>query len=301
MGNFESTVFAYADDVRADPTLAGGKFHGFVRIGNEYGRREASRNQLGSTIKRPFTIVGGDMQFGPSTRVGLALGLADGKDTFTAGAGSTKVKTTALQGFLSFGLGEAGIMLDATGGYGTTSGDTTRDLTSLTRKATGSTDGKVWSGALRASKTLSGAGGITFVPYAFVDVQKATVDGYSETGAVAADLVVSNQSRWSAAFEAGTSLFVPVTTGTNAMSLRFQAGWHHLIEDGAGSTATWLEGSPLGFTTQFDAMKSDSLRLEATLAATLGNGMLVTLSYRDLLAGSGQKLHAVEAGLALKF
>ena len=301
MGNFESSVFAYADDVRADPVQAGGKFHGFVRVGNEFGKREASRNQLGSTVKRPFTLLGGDLQFGPSTRAGLALGLADGKDTFKAGAGSTKVKTTALQGFLSFDLGEAGIMLDATGGYGSTSGDTTRNLASLSRMATGSADGKVWSGALRASKSLSGTHGTTFVPYAFVDVQKATVDGYTETGANAADLVVANHTRWSSAFEAGTSLLVPVKTGSGAMSLRFQAGWHHLIEDGSGSTATWLAGSPIGFTTQFDAMKKDSLRLEATFAATLSNGMLATVGYRELLAGSGQKLHAVEAGLALKF
>jgi len=301
MGNFESTVFAYTDDVRADPTLAAGKFHGFIRVGSEFGRRDATANQLGSTVRRPFTLLGADLQVGPSTRAGLALGLADGKDSFKAGAGSTKVKTTALQGFFSFGLGEAGIMIDATGGYGSTSGDTTRNLTSLARTATGSADGKVWSGALRASKSLSATGGTTFVPYAFVDVQKATVDGYTESGANAADLVVPNHTRWSSAFEAGSSLLVPVTTGSNAMSLRFQAGWHHQIVDGSGSTATWLAGSPTGFTTQFDAMKKDSFRIEATWAATLSNGMLATLGYRGLLGGGGQQLHAVEAGLALKF
>jgi hypothetical protein len=299
MMNFETTVFAYTDDVRAQPALAGNRLNGFIRAGNEFGDRSASPNQLGSSISRWFTLLGADMQLGPSTRAGLALGFADGKDDFDNGYGDTKVKTTALQGYLSFGFGDSGLFLDATGGYGATSGDTTRNLTSLMRTATASPDGNVWSGALRLSKAFGGAGKVAFVPYAFVDVQKASVDDYSETGATAADLVVEGHELWSSAFEAGTSVVIPLQAGGGGMSFRLQAGWHYLMEDGAGSTSTWLEGSPLGFTTEFDGQQKSTARVAATFEAAVGNGMLITLGYRGLLGGDAQ--HAVEAGLAFRF
>jgi uncharacterized protein with beta-barrel porin domain len=299
MVSFETTVFAHTDDIRANPVEGGDRFNGFIRVGNEFGDRSMSENQLGSSISRPFALLGLDMQFGPSTRAGLALGLADGEDEFDDGAGSTTVKTTALQGYLSFGFGDTGLIFDATGGYGSTSGDTTRNLTSLMRTATGSADGEVWSGALRLSKALGGAGRVTFVPYAFIDVQKASVDGYTETGAAAANLVVSDHEQWSSAFEAGTSLLIPLQAGGGGMSFRLQAGWHYLVEEGAGSTSTWLVGSPIGFTTEFDGQPKSTARVAATFEYALNNGMLITAGYRGLLGSDA--LHAVEAGLAFRF
>jgi len=298
MANFETAVFAHSDDTRANPAEAGKRFNGFVRFGNEFGDRSASENQLGSSISRPYALLGVDMLFGPSTRAGLALGLADGKDNFDGGYGETKVKTTAFQGYLSFGFGDSGLVLDATGGYGATSGDTTRNLTSLMRTATGSADGNVWSGALRLSKSLGATGKVTFVPYAYIDVQKASVDGYTETGAGAADLVVAQHELWSSAFEAGTSMIIPLQAGSG-MSFHLQAGWHYLVEDGAGSTSTWLSGSPIGFTTQFDGQAKSTARVAATFEAALSNGMLITVGYRGLLGSDA--LHAIEAGVVFRF
>lgn len=294
MVNFEAVIFAYADQMRAHPAATGERFNAFLRVGNEFGDRSATWNRLGSSVSRPFALLGGDMQFGPSTRAGIALGLASGEDEFDDGAGSTEVETTALQGYLSFGLGDSGIVLDATAGYGTNSGDTTRNLTGLMRTAHGSTDGDVWSGALRISKTLPGR--VSCVPYAFIDVQKASVDGYSETGAGAADLVVADHEHWSSAFEAGLSIAAPFS---DAISFNVQVGWHYLIEDGAGSTSTWLAGSPIGFTTAFDSQEESTLRLAATLEAALTNGMILSVGYRGLLASDAA--HVVEAGVAFRF
>jgi hypothetical protein len=299
LANFENVLFAYADDIRAHADLVGNKFNGFVRLGDEFGDRSESPNQLGSSVSRPYALFGADLQVGPSTRLGVALGLAKGEDEFEHDAGSTEVKTTSFHGYFSFGLGETGIAVDGNAGYASTSGDTRRNLATLMRTATGSADGDGWSGALRVSTVFGSPGHVTFFPYASIDVQKAAVDGYAEMGAGAADLVVEAHERWLSAFEAGTSVLIPLQAGSNGMAFRLQAGWHYLVEDGEGSTSTWLAGSPLGFTTQFDGQPQSTCRVAATFEATLGNGMLVTVGYRGLLGSDA--LHAVEAGLVFRF
>jgi hypothetical protein len=70
--------------------------------------------------------------------------------------------------------------------------------------------------------------------------------------------------------------------------------------DGSGSTATWLAGSPLGFTTQFDGASKNSLRLEASINAAMGTGWLGTLGYRGLLGSGNQTISVIEARVALK-
>ncbi|HET7535799.1 MAG TPA: CHRD domain-containing protein, partial [Candidatus Didemnitutus sp.] len=114
--NFENTLFSYADDMRATNTTNDG-FAGFLRLGDQFGSRDASPNQIGSDVSRPFALAGVDWKVGPNTHLGLALGYASGKDDFDGGVGTTKVKTTSLNGFVSFGLGGSGIVLDGLAGY----------------------------------------------------------------------------------------------------------------------------------------------------------------------------------------
>ncbi len=67
------------------------------------------------------------------------------------------------------------------------------------------------------------------------------------------------------------------------------------------ATSTWLAGSPIGFTTQFDGARKNSLRLEGSVNATLGKGWLATLGYRGLIGSGNQTVSVIEARAALKF
>lgn len=299
MAGLADGVFAQLEEMRSRPTE--GTRNGFVRGGHGFGRRDASDNQAGSTISRPFAVAGMDFQIGPGTRGGLAIGYASGRDSFKDGAGKATTKTTALQGFVSFELGETGVAVDGTVGYGMSSIDSTRNLPGLARVATASPDGKVWSAALKASKTVTVAGGATLAPYALLDLQKATVDAYTEGGAGAAGLVVPERELWNSAIETGASLLLPVKVPSGALSARLQAGWRHVMEDGSGSISTWLAGSPVGFRTDLDGTPRDSAHIEAALNATLAKNKLATLGYRGLLGGGGQTLHAIEARFIVNF
>ncbi len=300
MENFQGSLFSYFDDTRSTNS-AGDHFTTFLRLGEEFGSRDASENQLGSSASHPFVLVGLQYQVGPNTRIGGSIGYDDGKDDFDGGAGQTKVKTTGFNGFVGFTLGDTGITLDAIGGYGTASIDTTRNLTTLARTATGSTNGNVWSGALRASMTMAAGTNGKFVPYAYIDVQKAKADAYTESGAGAADLVTKDREMWSNAFEIGTSYVMAPQSGSTGLFFRFLIGWHYLIDNGESSSGNWLAGSPIGFTTHYDGLEVNSARIEASLAYVLTGGTELSFGYRGLLASGGQQLHTLEAGVSLKF
>lgn len=299
MTGFADSLFAHAEAQRRQG--AADKSDWFLQAGQGFGRRDTTENQTGSTISRPFLLVGLDRQLGPSVRGGLAVGYASGRDSFKGGAGKTTAKVAVLQGFGSFQFGESGPVIDGTLGYGMGRIDSTRNLTSLGRVATASPDGAVFAAAAKVSKPFTMAGGGSLVPYGLLDVQRARVDGYTEGGAGAASLVVPDQTLWNSAIEAGASVSWAVKTSSGAWHARLQAGWRHAIEDGSGSLSTWLAGSPVGFTTQFDGTPRDSARLEAALEADLGKNRLLSLNYRGLLGGKGQTVQAVEARLVLNF
>lgn len=304
MGIFQSTVFAHFDGTRATAS-DGGHLTGFVRVGDEFGERDASENQLASSVTHPFVLAGLEHQVGPSTRLGGTLGYATGKDEFESGAngadaGETEVKTTALSGFVSFGLGDSGLTVDAMAGYGWSSIDTTRHLTSLARTAMGSPDGTVWSGALRATQSFAAGNNSRLIPYFLADIQKAEADAYSETGAGAANLVVKDREMWGSALEAGAT-FVVKPAAASGLFFRLQAGWRYLLDNGGSNSGVRFEGSPLYFSTYSDGLERNSLRLELAADWVLGNGGTLTLGYRGLLSSGSQSLHTLEAGYSMKF
>jgi uncharacterized protein with beta-barrel porin domain len=229
-------------------------------------------------------LVGLDYQVGPSTRIGGTLGYSSGKDELDDSRGETAVKTTAISGFVTFGLGESGITVDAMAGYGWSSIDTTRNLTTLARMATGSTDGAVWSAALRASKAFASGSHSQLIPYLLIDGQKAEADAYTESGAGAASLVVKDREMWGSALEGGAAWVTGPQSGGPGLYFRLQGAWRYLLDDGSSSSAPGLLDRPFGFTTRYDGLETNSFRLEAAADWVLQNGGIITLGYRGLLA-----------------
>jgi hypothetical protein len=300
MGTFQSTLFAHIDTMRAT-SPGNDRASLFLRVGDEFGDRDASDNQLGSSVNHPFALIGTEYQVGPSTRLGGTLGYAAGTDEFDAGVGETEVKTLAISGFATFGIGDTGVVLDGTAGYGWSSIDTTRNLASLGRTATGSTDGAVWNAAMRASKAFGSGTRSRLVPYLLVDVQKADADAYAESGAGAANLIVPEREMWGSAIEGGAVWTMGPQSGGTGLHFRLQGAWRYLLDDGGASSGTWLEGSPIGFTTYYDGLETNNFRVEVATDWVLQSGGVLTLAYRGLLSSGTQQLHTLEAGFALRF
>jgi outer membrane autotransporter protein len=276
------------------------RFSTLLQGGDEFGTRSASDNQAGSTISRPFAVAGVDFQINENAFAGFALGYTDSRDTFNDGAGRTTSRTTSAHAFVSAQLGTSGIVLDGAAGYGWGRIDSTRNLTSLNRAATASPDARVWSAALKASRALTLRNQATLIPYAQVDIHEATADGYTESGAGAANLVIPERTTRNSSFEGGLTLIMPIKASSGAVAARLQAGWHHLMENGADTFSTRLTGSPIAFDTEVDGLGRDSAHVEAALNAMLSHDLLATLGYRGMLGAGGQTTHAIEARFVLK-
>ena len=177
-------AIAHVDDVRVNrDTAAPGELSQFFQVGSDFGKRSASINQAGASRSRPYALFGGDYRFSENTRGGMALGYANGQDKFENGLGQTKTKLTTLLAFTSTQLGDTGVGLEGVIGYGWGKVDSSRNIASLTRTATASTDGKGWSTALKASKSITLPNASILIPYLLFDAQVAHIDGYSESGA----------------------------------------------------------------------------------------------------------------------
>jgi uncharacterized protein YhjY with autotransporter beta-barrel domain len=298
MTGITSILLARTDDLRATPPANAGKLDAFVSGGSEFGHRSTTENQTGATTSRPFAVVGIDRWLSSHTHAGLAVGYARSRDSFDDDLGRTTAKTTMLHAFASVDLG--GFALDGTAGYGWSKLDTVRNLPSLARTASASPHGSVWAAALKISKAFPLSNHATLAPYALLDVQKATVDAYAETGAADAGLILGQRDTWNSALEAGATVRLPFDPASDGWAFRAQVGWRHLLEDGSARFGTWLAGSTIGFLTEFDGAGRDSAHVEAAFDRRLSDSTRFSLGYRGDLGASTQTVHAIEARLVIQ-
>lgn len=298
MTGAESALFAHATEARFHPPADPNRLNTFVHLGSEFGRRSATANQAGATVSRPFAFAGVDRWLSGAAHGGFALGYADGRDSFEGSLGRTTAKTTSLHAFGSADLG--GVALDALAGYGWSKLHVARNLGSLNRTASASPQGTVWSAALKASKSVTLQNHATLAPYVSIDVQKATVDAYTEADAGAVGLVVPQRETWSSALEGGATLLVPVKSDAGRWTFRAQAGWRYLLEDGSGRFGARLGGSPVAFSTETDGLGRSSVHVEAGMNGQLSDSLRFSFGYRGDLGASAQTVHAVEARLVFQ-
>lgn len=296
MAGFENSLFAHAD------TLArtqGEGFSGFVDGGSAFGKRDAYGDQAGSSVTRPFILGGVDYRFDPQAAAGLAVGYADGLDKFDNNAGRTKSKTTAIQGFVTAGMGGS-VVFSAAGGYGWTKYTTSRVISSLGRTAASSHSGSAWTLGAKVAAPFAVDNDSTIAPYLSVDSQAATVDAYTETGANSVNLIVPQVKVKESASELGANFRVPMGAEAGGVSASLTAGWRYLLNKGSGSFTAALQGSPnVAFTNLILSPGKNSAHLAANLTAAISGNLSGSIGYEGFMS-SRRSIHAIEARLVLK-
>jgi hypothetical protein len=292
-------LLAHAAAVREGAAPDSGKTGAFFRGGNGFGKRSNDANQAGSSSSRPFVLAGVDWRLSDNCRGGLALGYADARDTFDAGLGKTKTKTTSLHAFLSDELGDTGVVVDAVAGYGWSDVNSTRVIPSLARTAVAMPTGNAWAVTLKASKVMA-LGNSTLIPYAMLDRQEGSVDAYTEVSAASVGLMIPKRDTANSAIEGGATLVHRVQAGPGNLTFRLQAGWHYLLEDGGETFAAHLVGSPVAFGTVVAGPGRSAAHVEASLTHVNAGGLMASLGYRGLLGASGMTIHAVEVSFSWK-
>ncbi|CAN0089573.1 unnamed protein product, partial [Phaeothamnion confervicola] len=269
----------------------------FAAAGTSFGKRDTEVGQAGSKTSRPMFMAGIDLASTEGLTGGLAIGYAKGKDKFRGGIGETEVETTSVQAFVSAGQT---IVFSGVAGYGWSNLDTRRSLTSLGLTATSSQEAKVWSLGAKVAAPMGFGGDSTLAPYAQIDMQRATIDAYSETGAGVAGLVVPKRTEETSALEAGAALTIPLATAGGGMTARLRAGWRYRLDGGGDEFATRLAGSPVAFLTSVQSPSRSAVHIGAALSGELAPNVTASASYRGLLSGD-RGAHALQARVAFAF
>ncbi len=294
MVDFQETIFGHTDDLARRPAAGIGLF---AAAGETFGKRDAEVGQSGSKISRSTFMAGVDLASGEGLTGGLAIAYAQGKDKFRGGVGETEVETTSVQAFVSAGQG---VVFTGVAGYGWSNLDTRRSLASLGRTATSSQDGKVWSLAARVAAPMAFGADNSLAPYAQIDMQRATIDAYSETGAGVAGLVAPRRKEDSSAVEAGATLTLPLAAAGGGLTARLRAGYRYRLDDGGDDFAVSLAGSPVAFLTSVQSQSRSAAHIGAALSGNLATNLTASASYRGLLS-KDSNAHAVQARVALAF
>ena len=272
----QDSVIAHATEVR--PAVEG--FTVFFKGGYAFGKRDTTMAQEGSKVKRPFAVGGIDYGLNEAVKVGIAVGFADGKDTFKSGLGTTDVTTTA--GLAYIASTSDRLILQAVAGYGISKIETRRNIAFLSRTASSNHDGSGWSLAAKVAVPFHLNADMTLAPYALIDTQNAHVDAYAETGANSVGLMVDAYRDKDVAVETGAMFRAPV--GPN-FTARLEAGWRQSLDKGGENVLASLTGSPVKFSTDILGRSPGAAHIGASFATTF-NGLLDgEAGYRGYISG----------------
>src|SRR5690606_38146153 len=125
-----------------------------------------------------------------------------------AGLDRTEAKTTSILAHAS--AANEQFVVSIVGAYGWSKFDVSREIESLSRTARSSHTGEVWSLGAKVSAPLAYRGSAVVAPYVALDMQRAAINGYTETGAGSIGLAVRERKDENSAVEAGASMRVPL-------------------------------------------------------------------------------------------
>jgi outer membrane autotransporter protein len=247
-------------------------------------------------------LLGGlDYRFGAGSAVGVFGGYTTMDARLTPNSTQSEAESYFGGAYASAALGP--VYLDAWGSYTDVEFDLARQLTigAFSAATTAQTSGEVWAGGASAGLAFD-FGGVRLEPFAALRYAKAEIDGFSETGTVAA-LNIGSQERESLRSNVGARLGIAAREGDLVFRPEIRGGWYHEFMDNAQLlTANFISptlgGASFPFTvTAFD---TDYYNAGASLDVSSGGPFAVVFDY-EVQFDNDREIHAATAGARLAF
>jgi outer membrane autotransporter protein len=170
------------------------------------------------------------------------------------------------------------------------------NATSIARSSHGGTE---WAFAAQAEYSLP-AGDWDIRPLAGLRHARLSEDGFTETGAGAANLTVNARRSQNTVASLGMKLIRPLNPGkADAGALELRAVASHLMGDNDSPLSSRLAGQAGSFTTAGTPLKRTALTLGSTLSGQLSRGLSAYADAAYEYRGSGQNAFQFVAGLKL--
>ncbi|WP_198031899.1 Ig-like domain repeat protein [Bradyrhizobium sp. Ec3.3] len=190
--------------------------------------------------------------------------------------------------------------LDVAGGYGTLRFDSKR----------WSGDGNVMLAGARTGRDVFGTVGVTHVSkwdgwkissYGRLDIVRAALDGYSETGSSTWALTYDSMNTTSVASVIGGRLAYPMLQSWGVLTPTARAEWRHAFDGGYAQTLNYVDlvGLASGYTLSGTSTSRDTLTGGLGLRAGVGGALSLDLEY--LLTSSVSGIESQRVRGAVKY
>ena len=227
--------------------------------------QHSADNADGADINRTDIYAGGDYAISKNLSIGLVATHNNGDFSSTYGQGD--VDGLAADAYL---IAKVNPSFDAYGrlGYGSNSYDLTRTTTDIV-KANGNTDSDVFSGSVGVTYTGWKWGEVSFAPTADLTYSRASVDGFTESGANDR-LSLGSYDSTNLIAQVGTLIVWSTKLDGHQFSAELSLGIEQrLINDKGDQSATMVNAPAASFTQTFEDGNSTS----AAIGLNLGYGI----------------------------
>jgi outer membrane autotransporter protein len=269
---------------------------GMVRSGNQDGRDGSA----GTDFETDGVSIGADFRVNDAFALGGGIGY--GRDDSNIGENGTRSEGDALTlaMYASYSPGNT-FFVDGLLGYQRLTYDLRRFVTSNQGMVQGSRDGTQWFGSISAGADIT-RGDMQFTPYARVDVARATLDRYTETG----DPIYALQYG---------ELDVETTTGNLGLRVDFrnEVSWGVFTPklrleyqhdfDGNGATTLQYADLPTGpfYRTELSDFDRSRFMIGIDALFSTDGDWSFGIDYRGLIGNGGDRDHGFMINVDKKF
>lgn len=273
---------------------AGLPFHLWSSGSVDWGRTTADADDHFTTSG--FTV-GLDRQMTDMLTMGLSGGFGIDHSTFGSAGGSSDGTAYTAQLYATVKLAPK-TYVDLLGGYGALHFDSER--WSNGSRLDGARDGHDLFGSLGLS-TARDVSGVRLTGYGRVDVVKATLDGYAESGPAALALAYDELDTTTVAGVAGVraAYALPMSWGTLTPSGRIE--YRHAFDGGFTQNLGYADLGGFGYAISGESSTKDSATFGFGLGATTLDGLDLDLEYSLSTDKDGIGSQQVRAGVRLPF
>uniref|UniRef100_B0T4N4 Outer membrane autotransporter barrel domain protein n=1 Tax=Caulobacter sp. (strain K31) TaxID=366602 RepID=B0T4N4_CAUSK len=248
-------------------------------------------------------VVGADVVNTANLVVGGALNwtktAADGRAEL---AGSTtRISSVQASGYFTWRPGDArspGLSMSGQFGVGYNAYRQHRQIDFLGRTASASFDGRQYLGQLRAGYTIPLADAISVTPFASVRAVHLKNDGYTESGAGAANLQVGRLTVDSVSHEIGIQGGATLDTAAGRISPSLKIGWVHNYDNGPIPLNAALGG--VAFSSSSARVARDGATVNAGVSFVQNERLRVGVQYDGELRRAFQS-HSATVELRYRF
>jgi uncharacterized protein YhjY with autotransporter beta-barrel domain len=270
---------------------------GMIRSGNHDGRNDSADVDF----ETDGVSVGLDYRFNESFVLGGGVGYGtDSSDVGENGSRSEgRAYTFALYG--SYSPGEV-FFLDGLWGYQKLDYDLRRFVTTNSNFVNGNRGGSQWFGSLSVGADIAAGNAWQFTPYARVDVARATLDGYTETGDAIFSLRYEEMEVDTTTGNAGVRIDYRRETSWGLFSPQFRVEYQHDFKGSGAQTMRYADllSGPF-YRAEFSDFDRSRWMFGLGFLFDLDNDWSFKVDYRGLIGNGEDRDHGVQLNVDKKF